>query len=117
MNQLIELSWRKCKGDNINDKLQEGQIVLAKMKGWTPWPSMIEKLTTNRKRAQVLFFGTNQTGSVEVKECVRMEKSNEVIRLLLMRSLDFFRRGVLEAEGILDIDEDNSITREQYALN
>lgn len=116
LNQLIEISWRKCKIENTNDEFKEGQVILAKMRGWTPWPCIIEKFTVNKKRAQVRFFGTNQTGTIEIKESVRMEKANEVIKLLLLRSLDFFWRGIREAEGVLGISEEYSVTREQQAL-
>lgn len=116
LNQLIDLEWRKCKADNKSDQFTVGQIVMAKMKGWTPWPCVIERFT-NKKRAQVIFFGTNQTGSVDLNESVRMESSNEVIRLLLLRSLDRFPKGIREAESVLGISEENSIMREQAALN
>lgn len=117
LNQLIEMSWRKCKTENTNDELKEGQVILAKMRGWSPWPCIIEKFTANRKRAKVHFFGTNQTGTIEIKESVRMEKANEIIKLLLLRSLDFFWRGIREAEGVLGISEEHSVTREQQALH
>lgn len=117
LNQLIDLSWRKCKAENKNYKFKEGEIVLAKMRGWTPWPCVIEKFTANRKSVRVFFFGTGQTGSVELKESVSMEKSTDVIRLLLLRSLDFFRRGICEAEKVLGIDEKNSLTREHAQID
>lgn len=116
LNELIESTWRKCKADNNNDELSEGQVVLAKMKGYTPWPGVIEKFTVNKKRAKIRFFGTHNVGSVETKESVRMEMSNDVIRLLLLRSLDSFCRGIREAEEMLGIDEKHSVTREQRAL-
>lgn len=119
LQQFIDEQWRRCK--QITSQLAIGNIVLAKMKSYPPWPSFIESITANGKRAQVYFFGTQNRGTVELKETVLFETANDVIRLLLKRPQDrnmkFFMRGILEAERVIGIDDENSITKEQGALN
>lgn len=119
LQQFIDEEWRKCK--KIKPQHTIGNIVLAKMKTYPPWPSCIESISANGKRAQVYFFGTDNRGSVEVKEIVGFETAIDVIRLLLKRPQDrnmmFFLKGILEAERVVGIDEKFSVTKEQDALN
>lgn len=110
LNQLIDIEWRSTKYAN-RDEIQLNQIVLAKMRGYSPWPGSVQGFTKNKKRAHLYFFGTNNTGSVDVAEIVHFEKSIEVVRLLLLRPLNGFLKAVLEAERILGIDERLSITQ------
>lgn len=81
-NMLMTLRLRKRKEENMNivaepakkkmkvaikypklsknDKPVEcGQIILAKMRSYAPWPAQVRKI--EKKRCEVFFFGTNQT--------------------------------------------------------
>lgn len=121
LTQIIEEMWRKCKQTQSGFQIAENQIVLAKMKSYPPWPSTVEKITANKKRLYVYFFGAHNRGYVDLQDAVRFEAANDVIRLLLKRPEDrnmkYFRKGILEAELIMGIDIDNSITKEQGAIN
>lgn len=114
--QMTEAVWRKCKIDNKSLEFENGQIVLGKMKGYSPWPGMIRKFSKNNKRVQLYFFGTNNNGSVDVTETVAFEASSEVIKLLVLRQLPSFCKAVLEAESILGIPQEKSITNQTHAL-
>lgn len=121
LNTLINTAWRKCKSESKNE-LVIGQIIIAKMKGYSPWPGTVTKFTSNGKRTQILFFGTHETGTVDTNEVVRFELANDVIALLLLRPLyssrlNSFCKGIREAECVLGITDENSITREKATLD
>lgn len=90
LNQLIESAWRRCKQGSKHEAFSDSQIVFAKMKGYQPWPSVIREIKLKGKRAKVFFFGTSNTGTVDTAEIVRFEMTTEVIKLLLLRPLNFF---------------------------
>lgn len=117
LSQLINIAWRKCKTDNKGAELTIGQVVLSKMKGYSPWPGTVRGFTKNKKRVQILFFGTNNNGSDDVGETVSLELCHEVIRLLLLRPLPSFSKGIREAEVFLGIPDDQSITNQPEQLN
>lgn len=114
--QLTEAAWRKCKLDNKTLELENGQIVLGKMRGYSPWPARLCGFSKNKKRVQLYFFGTNNNGSVDIGETVAFEFTTEVIKLLLLRPLPSFYKAVREAECVLGIAEDQSITNQAHAL-
>lgn len=116
LTQLINTAWRKCKIANKGMELVPGQIVLAKMKGYSPWPAVIREFNKNKKRIQLYFFGTNNNGHAGVVEVVLFELCTDVVRLLLLRPLASFTKGVREAENILGIDEEDSITNQPSPL-
>lgn len=114
LNQLIDAEWRKSK--TVGEKIEIGHIVLAKMKGYTPWPGVVRSFTKNGKRAQLYFFGTDNSGTVDVDEIVGFDVGRETTRLLLLRRINFFTKAVLEAERLLNIGPEFSITKEQNCL-
>lgn len=65
-------AWRvakKCQGNN-NGKLKIGQFVITKMRSYAPWPGQIRTFSKNSKRAEIYFFGTDNTGMVDIHEIV-----------------------------------------------
>lgn len=55
---------KKCIQTKTNIKLND--VVLARMAGFRPWPSVIEKFKKNG--VEVRFYGTNQNGIVKKSE-------------------------------------------------
>lgn len=113
-NQLINDEWRRCKGiHKENGKMLEiDMIVMARMRGYAAWPSRINTINANWKRANVIFFGEQNSGGICTSEIVPMKNCDEIIRLLLLRRVPLLIKGIREAEICLDIPEERSLTRE-----
>lgn len=113
LTQLINDEWRGCKRAFKENKniFNIDAIVMAQMKGYSPWPSQIKVINKNGKRANVFFFGTSNTGGVNISEIVPMEMCSELIRLLLLRKISNFSKGVREAELCLAIPIEMSLTK------
>lgn len=116
--ELANDAWKLCKAQDKNRLMtfKEDQCVIAKMKSYAPWPSKILGFTKNRKKVHVYFYGTHNSGSVEINEITPFQYSDEVIRLLLLRNLEFFAKGIMEAEIQLGIPAELSITN-RHVLN
>lgn len=115
--QLINIAWRKCKTDNKGAELTIGKVVISKMKGYSPWPGTVRGFTKDKKRVQFFFFGTKNNGSCDVGETISLNLCHEVIRLMLLRPLPTFAKGIREAEISLGIPDDHSITNQPAELN
>lgn len=37
-----------------------GRVVFAKMKGFPPWPAVIEEIMTDSRKAKVKFYASNE---------------------------------------------------------
>lgn len=116
LQTLIESSWRTCKTENKNQPLQIDDIVMGKMFKFCTWPGTIIEFTKDKKRAKILFFGTHNICSVNISEIVPFSAAHKVIRLILLRNPNDFSKGILEAERVLGIDENLSITKQQNAI-
>lgn len=71
-------------------------VVLAKMKGFSPWPSKLVSLT--KTKASVYFFGTNNHGEVSIEDILLFRNSAVIIKSLLGMNLKHYRKAVREAE-------------------
>lgn len=112
LNQLIKDEWNQCKKikkGEINE-LHEGDYVMAKMRTFAPWPAKITSFTKNKKSATVYFYGSHNSGSVLTEEIVRFSSSQTLIRLLLIRNPNDFKKGVVEVELENHIPPELSIT-------
>lgn len=118
LGELVNDAWKRCKNHSKSQKntLKEGQYVMAKMKSFSTWPAKITGFTKNLNKAIVYFFGTHNSGSVEVKEITLFQESTEVIRLQLLRHSEFFAKGIREVETDLGIPLELSVTNEQNLL-
>lgn len=119
LNQLIEEAWRVSKKQKKEKNIvfSEHQIVLAKMKLYSPWPAKILSFTRNGKSSTVYFYGTHNSGRVNESELVNIEDAQELIRLLLLRqNLHGFRKGILEVEHEMNVPEELSITKQNKSL-
>lgn len=91
----IQSIFNRCKRENVG-RVNIGQLVLAKMKSYSPWPARVMGITS--KRANVFFFGTNQHGDVNVSDCVAAEFCGELVLRLLNSSNRKYVRAVREME-------------------
>lgn len=118
LNDHINDAWKSCKKNFLDSNLAVNvdDIVMARMKTYSAWPGKILTLATNKKRASIHFFGTNNRGSVDVKEIVPFEYSHDAIKLLLLRKRGPFHKGVLEIETILGVPPNLSLLKEIESL-
>lgn len=118
LTALINQSWKKSKIDfkASGRSIDVGNLVMAKMATYSAWPARIDGFTKNKKRAQVFFFGTNNVGSVNTNEIVCFSECYSVIRLLLLRKIGPFHKGIVEIEAIQGIPSELSLTKERLAM-
>lgn len=118
LNSHINDAWRSCKKKFLDTKqsIQVNDIVMAKMKTYSAWPARLLAFTQNNKRASVHFFGTNNTGHVDVIEIVPFHHCHDVITLLLLRKLGDFHKGITEIETILKVPDDLSLLKQVESL-
>lgn len=89
-----------CKRKSFSNLLV-GEIVLAKMRSYSPWPAKIMKI--NAKKANVYFFGTNNHGDVNLSECVPVSECGAVISKLLDSKQADYRKAVCEMKTIMEL--------------
>lgn len=116
--ELANDAWKACKSQSKSQNItfEIDQYVMAKMKSFSPWAAKIIGFIKNHKKAYVYFYGTHNSGSVDVSDITLFKESQEVIRLQLLRHLDFFTKGIKEIEAELGITEEFSIINRR-ALN
>lgn len=115
LDTLIRSAWNQCKKD-FNEDLVVGNIVMAKMTGYSPWASRIEGFSKNKKKTNVYFFGTNNRGSVNSNEIVPFSRCHSLIRLLILRKFSEFHKSVLEVENLLGIEPKHSLLNPTESL-
>lgn len=79
-------------------KFVVGGYVLARMRGYSPWPGKIISFTKDEKRVSCYFYGTHNNGPVSVTEMVPFVDGFDTIRLIKLRHLENFEKGVKEIE-------------------
>lgn len=89
-------------------KLNVGDFVLARMTGYVPWPAKITSFTTDKRRARCYFFGSHNNGPVGVKQIIPFNNGFDTIRLVKLRHLKDFEKGVREIEIEHGIPEEKS---------
>lgn len=93
-----------------------GDFLMARMRGYAPWPSKITGFTKDKKTAKVYFYGSHNTGSVDVNQIVSFADASELIRLINMRKPADFARGVQEVEIENGIPFELSSLREMQTI-
>lgn len=96
------LKKQNTKPPAIND------CCLAKMKKYSPWPSMI--LNINGKTTEVYFFGEGTTGKVQTSEIVPYESCLALIKKYL--KLKGYSRAIRELELMQNIPQHLSILKD-----
>lgn len=85
-----------------------GQIVLAKMRSYRPWPAVI--LKEDKKTVfWVRFLGKHSEGSVKKCECVLFENAIECVAEYLKNPVDDYNRAIREAEVIMGVPSNASV--------
>lgn len=85
-----------------------GQVVLAKMRSYRPWPAIV--LNDKKKTVfWVRFFGKQSEGSVKKNECVLFRDAIGCVAEYSKCPLDDYNRAVREAEAMLGIPIEASL--------
>lgn len=97
-----------CKSGKII-QIEVGQIVLAKQKFSTPWPSQIKAIKKNS--VVVYFFGDGRCGPVKKCDLYSIDCSKEIMISCIKRNITNYKKGILEMERILKVPDHLSITK------
>lgn len=89
-------------------------VVLAKMKGWSPWPSKLVSISSGR--ALVYFFGTDNHGHVPVADVLSFKKLDFIVKLLIAANIKQYRKAVREAELCMGIPIQYSVLNSFWKL-
>lgn len=79
-------------------QLKIGDMILAKMRGYSPWPARVSEFTASKKNIVCFFFGTQNTGSVGVNNVIPFANASEIVRLICLKNVNGFTKGVREIE-------------------
>lgn len=110
INKLIDDAWLSCKKEH-KQIIVPNNIVMAKVRGFQPWPAIVLE-NTNKRAIKVEFFGADENekfGFVSLNEITLFENSANVIRLVLKKNVQKYRKAVQEAEIICGIPSHASI--------
>lgn len=114
-NRNIDNAWRLCKDRQDKREFCVNDIVMAKVRGFCPWPGKILEIVKNRTKIE--FYGANvseKIGFVNRDELSFFKNCSDLIRTILERnpSKEFkFRKGVKEAEIDFGVPEVLSIVK------
>lgn len=97
-------------------ELRERDPILARMKGFDPWPARIIEFSSNMKTIKCYFFGTHNTGSVGFKQVIPFVDAFQTVRLVCLRKRPHFVKGVEELEIEYDVPKQLSCLRELEAI-
>lgn len=98
------------------EQLVVGDAVLARMRGYLPWPGRIVNFTTNKKMVNCHFYGTNNSGLVGTKNIIPFPLGRETVRLVCLRPPSKFIKGVNELERTYNISEELSCLKELKSI-
>lgn len=114
INSTFKNSLEEFEKSNV--QLNIGDLILAKMSGFAPWPAKITSFTKDKRRAICYFFGSHNNGPVGVKQIIPFKDGFDTIRLVKMRHLTHFEKGISEIEIEHGIPKDLSSLREIDAI-
>ena len=82
------------------ESFQPGDLVFAKLKGHSHWPSIVNKVDENKslkaKRYRIVFFGTYQIAHLSVQDICPYEENKE--RFGKPRSTRYFKESLTEIQ-------------------
>lgn len=118
LQQLINKTFKNaCKEFQKQQTLPKiGDFIMGHMKGYCPWPAEIISFTKNGNRVGCYFYGTHNTGSVNIDKLILFKDGFEVIRLINIRNPNRFRKAVMELETAFGIPQHLSSLRENLTL-
>lgn len=114
INSTFKIALKEFQKKEV--KFVVGEYVLARMRGYQPWPAKITSFTKDGSRVSCFFFGSHNNGSVSVKEMVPFIDGFDTIRLIKLRQVKDFEKGVKEIELENGIPENLSSLREQLSI-
>lgn len=100
-------------------QLQKADTILAKMKGYDPWPARIIEYSKNMKSIKCFFFGTHEIGSVGSKQIIPFADAFQTVRLVCLRNIaltQHFVKGIQEIEIECGVPKQLSCLREYEAI-
>lgn len=110
--RLANKYWTAAKKQSKSSAvpLKVGQVVLARMRTYRPWPA---KILNDEKKTVfwVRFYGKETEGSVPKIECVLFQDALECVQEYLKIPVDDYGRAVREAEINLGIPYHASLLR------
>lgn len=92
-----------------------GDAVLARMKGYLPWPGRIQRITSN-KIINCYFYGTHNSGPVGAKNIIPFSSAFETVRLVCLRSPNHYIKGVHEIEVEYGVPDELSCMNELKSI-
>lgn len=101
-NRNISNAWRMCKDSQDKNEFCLNDIVMAKVRGFSPWPGKVVEIVKNRMKIE--FYGANVSekfGFVNRDELAFFKNCVDLIQIILERNPlkeHKFRKGVKEAE-------------------
>lgn len=114
INNTFKIALKEV--ENSKTKFFVGDYVLARMKGYSPWPGKVKYFTKDKKRASIFFYGTQNNGSVDLNQMVKFSNGFDTIRLVHLRRLQDFEKGVKEIEREHGIPDHLSSLRETESI-
>lgn len=108
--KMVDDAWRQCKSDSnqAGNTVRINDIVMAKVKGYAPWPATTIEFI-NKTKVLVKFFGADikeEFGYVNIAEITPFMSSMNLIRTILVnmkKDILKFTKGVQEAELIYGV--------------
>lgn len=89
--------------------LQIGDLVLARMRGYWPWPGRVENFSSNNKIVGCYFFGTHNRGPVGSKNVLPFVDASETVRLACVNPPDIYMKAIKEVEYECGVPEELSV--------
>lgn len=89
---------------------------MAKFSGYCPWPTRVDGFTKDGRRIKCYFYGSHNTGSVDINQAIPFQNALEIIRLINLRNPRDFSKGVREIEIQNGVPDELSALREAEAI-
>lgn len=93
-----------------------GDAVLARMRGYDPWPARIIGLKNKNKNVECYFYGAHNSGSVGSKNIIPFVDAFETVRLVCLRNPKNFVKGIQEIEIEFGVPTELSCLKEFDAI-
>lgn len=104
--------WENLKASRST--IKTNSIVLAKMRTYSPWPAKL--VAFKQSTALVYFFGSGNHGEVSTDELVNFEDCLLLIKVLALKKLKNYHKGIREAEVHLRIPSCHSILNAVFKM-
>lgn len=103
--------------DENETQLKIGDAILARMKGYDPWPARLLSFKNKNRMVECYFFGAHNKGNVGIKNIIPFTDGLETIRLICIRNPKNFVKGINEIEIEYGIPREHSMLVYDKILN